>query len=359
MNSYELNIVLVSENDAISLFEEYGSIKEGSNDYLEEVIPRLFESSFKGDSKDFCIDLVKRDKNEISIYCYGTKYPSVEIIDLFADVNKYSNHGIKIKVYYDGDGPDDVFCIVNCEKCSLQKYNSYYRKNKIGYKPKSKKSSKKVEVKKEKTESEKVKENLKAQQDHELVNELSKGINDDKSAIIRLFIRGKKKRELIKDLFTPYQSKLNEADYEDYCRGFNSYLSHDDYVISWCRLERKGKHYYDWAKGPDELIRYLTNIFEQGNYLYLTFNLKEMPDNLFDPSKYRVNNGVAQFTDLEALTFIMAALDGVNKANIKFRPAGTSGKEYYAYYPDSGRESPGGYFEDVTEDSNWPTAWEC
>jgi hypothetical protein len=53
----------------------------------------------------------------------------------------------------------------------------------------------------------------------------------------------------------------------------------------------------------------------------------------------------------------MAALDGVNKANVKFRPTGKSGKEYYAYYPNSGREVPGGYFKDATEDSKWPAAW--
>lgn len=356
MNSYELNILLESEGDAISLMEEYESIGKDSGRYLEEVIPKLFKSSFKSETQHFCIDYIERNTNEIIIGCYGSKYPSFEVIELFTSLTINVLYGIKIKVDYDGDGTNDVFCIVNSDKCSPQKYNAYYRKNKIGYEPKGKKNPLKKVHKKEKTDQEKLKETIKEEQNSILEKELCIDIKEeDKSAIIRLLIRGKKKREIIKNIFLPCLPKGNEINYEQFCKEFNSVVSHEDYELSWCFLKRIGKHYYDWAKGPEDLIKYLTTVFEQGNYIYLGFNLKNIPDAKFDPNKYRVNFGVAQFTDLESLAFIMAAIEGVNKANIKYRPTGMQGKEHYSFYPDSGREEPRYIFGTVTKDYEWPT----
>lgn len=358
MNGYEINIVLETENDARSVITKYESHKSVNGEYLEEIIPKLFDTSFSSSTKCFSLDSISRSANEIVLSCYGSKYPNVEIGELFLSVDISGQYAIKVKINYDGDGSAENFCIVNSEQCSLQKYLAFYRKNKIGYVSKS--SKKKLPAKKskpEKSESQIEKEALLKEKQDTLARALTDGTrNNEKTAIIRLLVRSKKKRELINNIFSPCLAEGNAIDYQQFCNRFDSSVNSEEYEVSWCYLKSITIKHHTWGQGPKDIIKYLSVIFEQGNYIYLGFRLDGIKDEEFDPSKYRVDLGVRQMTDLESLAVALSSIDGVSKASVKYRPTGKLGREYYVFYPDSGR-SPHQVLGSVTEEYEWPMSW--
>lgn len=355
MNGYEINILLESENDSCAVLAKSESSACGDSQYLEEIIPKLFKTSFSRQTRYFALDSLSRNTNEIVLSCYGTKYPEYEIGEIFSNIKISGKHAIKIKTHYDGDGPAENYCIVNSEKCSIQKYNAFYRNNKIGYKAKKSPTKlQKKKVKPEKTEAEKIKIALIKENQQFIEKEFNAQIGEDnKMAIIRLLVRSKSKRELVKQIFNPCLAE-GDINYEQFCNLFNASLSSEEYEVSWCYLKSISVKNHTWSEGPEDIIRHLNIIFEQGNYIYLGFKLESLPDEKFDPEKYRVEMGVPQFTDLESLAVVLSAIEGVSKASIKYRPKGKSGKEYYVYYPDSGRE-PSQAVGSTTKDYEWPT----
>ncbi len=86
MNSYEINIVLTTEEETLSIFKKYDSQNSDESLYLENLISTLFVTSPIIESNNFNVDSVKINANELTIHCYGTKYPSIEIGQLFFDL---------------------------------------------------------------------------------------------------------------------------------------------------------------------------------------------------------------------------------------------------------------------------------
>ena len=98
-------------------------------------------------------------------------------------------------------------------------------------------------------------------------------------------------------------------------------------------------------------------MFEQGSYIYLGFKIEGLKgEDMFDPDKYRVEMGVPQMTSLESLAVILAAINGVSKAMVKYRPSGKLGQEYYVFYPNYD-SSPHQIIGSITKDYEWPMPW--
>ena len=358
MNGYEVNILLETEGDARAVITKYESKKSAHGDYLEEIIPKLFDTSFSSDTKFFCLSSISRNINEIILSCYGSKYPEFKIDKIFYSLKISGPHAIKVKKIYDGDGPDENYCIVNSEKCSLQKYLAFYRKKKIGYVSKgSKKKSSATKLKSTRSEDTKAKEVIFTEQQEAVVRELGNVISEnEKALIVRLLIRSKKSRTLVKDIFSPCLGADSDIDFDKFRSRFGSSVSSEEYEISWCYLKSITVKHHTWSQCPENIIKYLRTVFEQGNYIYLGFGLESLGEGGLDPSKYRVDMGVRQMTDLESLAVALSAIEGVSKAFVKYRPTGKLGKEYYAFYPYSGR-TPYQALVSISKDYEWPTAW--
>lgn len=357
MNGYEVNILLETESDACSVIKKYESKTSSHGDYLEEIIPKLFDTYFSSDTKIFCLSSINRNINEIMLSCYSSKYPEFEIEKIFSSLKISGQHAIKVKTIYDGDGSDEDYCIVNSEKCSLQKYLAFYRQKKIGYASEnSKKISSGTKLQSTISEATKAKDVIYTEQQEAVVRELSNVISEnEKALIVRLLIKSKKSRELVKDIFSPCLGAGSDVDFDKFRSRFNSSVNSEEYEISWCYLKSITVKHHTWSQCPENIIKCLRTVFEQGNYIYLGFGLESLGEGGLDPSKYRVDMGVRQMTDLESLAVALSAIEGVNKACVKYRPTGKLGKEYYAFYPYSGRD-PYQALVSISKDYEWPTA---
>lgn len=341
MNAYEINILFKTDEDAELILKCYESLLESTDNSLENVIPKLFNAPQFSKTKNFNIDSFKRKTNEILIYCYGTKFPSIEICDLFSGLKIDKEYGIKLKSCYDGDGGNEYYCIVNGAACSIQKYTAFYRKNKT---PDTAVKKKKALKKKQPTDKEKKVASHQANSkndEKELLESLNYGRHRScQTALIRMSVRSKAKRETIRELFEQHTRTKSNDSLRNFSSAFNSLVNSVDYDVRWCEI--KGKRRDVWLKAPEKLICALKFVVELKNYLYLGFDLENL--NLHEDRNID--------TDLRHLVLIFDSIDGVNKTWIKYRPGKNTIKERYVYSSEPGSQ-PHVVVNNLTEDSQW------
>jgi len=347
MNSYEINILFKAEEDADLILKRYESQLESGGGSLESVLPKLFKTNQVHQSENFNIDAFKKNTNEILIECYGTKFPSIKLHNLFTELQIDSEHGIKLKSFFDGDGKAEFYCIVNGSKCSRQKYSAFSRKFKI-----KDPSAKKKKVKKPTTSPKKriPKDKSPSEKQLNLVKSFDYGKSGKaNTAIIRLLIRKKANRKIVRELFEKYINIRSNNEFIEFSNSFDNLVSSETSTIRWCKYT---KHESDESfKGPEKIINDLAFVVEQDNYIYLGFNIENLG----------LKKGRSIDNAFEHLTIIIDALDGVNKTWIKCRLGNKwinhllgegFASEYFIYFPEGG--SPQLLDRDLTEDYLWP-----
>ncbi len=341
MNGYEINILFNAEQDAKDILRNYESQIGPEEDYLETVLSKLFKLDFDIENREYNIDSLKHETNEIQIYCYGSKYPKVVISDLFNKLKFSEVLGIRARTKFD-DGGKENSCFINSQECSVQKYNAFYRKNKVEAPSKKKKKVVK-KIKRDKTEQKTVpKVNKNKDKQDELLKLLDYGKQRAcKTAIIRVLIRGKVKRQLVRNIFEKH-IKLNSVSKK---KGISKVLN----IFSKSKNTQEFWPEYDEEheklnfKAPEELMGGLIFVVEQDNYLYFGFDIEY--------SSIPSGGGLDKY--LKNLVLSFDAIEGVNKTWIKFRPGSNTIKERYIYYPDAGR-NPQTVVINLTEDFQWP-----
>lgn len=341
MNSHEIVITFETQNEAKTIIKNYETEVKSDSDSLEIIAPKLFKTAVVAQSKEFHIDLIKRNTNDIVIYCYGTKYPTLSLYDVFKGLKNSSVRCIKLKTFYD-DGGKEAQYIVNGENCSMQKYNGAYKKLKIEDSAlKKAKKTKKVKPKQAiKKESEK--NNGSNEKQIKLLESLDYGKDKAcKTAIVRMLIRGKSKRNGVRDVFEKALSIAPMDSLSKFSDSFEGLVGSESLIVSWCKYKKSEDG--PWINGPENLIFGIKFVEEQNNYLYLGFDLESI----------EIHDGRPIDKDLRSLILILDSIDGVNRTWIKYRPGQNTIVERYIYYPNGSR-APHVVLNDLTEDNLWP-----
>lgn len=164
---------------------------------------------------------------------------------------------------------------------------------------------------------------------------------NNKTAIIRLQIKGKGKRRKIADQFNSAFELKSESDLSNFSADFKQLTKSRWYDTKWCGFKWKDKK--TWAEGPDNLIYGLKFIIEEDVFIYLGFDLEGLD----------LHGDRSRDSDLFHLTLLLSSLDGVSKTWIKFRPGANTIKELYIYHPGMGDE-PTVLRRSLTDDTEWP-----
>lgn len=340
MNSYEINILLNSKADVETIYNCYESHLGTGSDILESLLPKLFGVPQTKYTTDFNVDLLEKNNNEVIINCYGTKYPSTELPDLFQDLNITVDHAVKIKSCFDGDGGNEFYCILNGVKCSLQKYTAHYRKHKIGLKKNTTKKPS-TKVKTVKSELEIQKEIIKKEKQDYLKKALDYGKNRaSETALIRFQIKGKANRSKVREMFEKYINIKDTNAFKLFSVAFEELATSNTHIITWSKIREIQSE--SWVETPENLIYGLRFLVEQDNFLYLGFDIENLD----------IHCNRSMNIDLENLITQLTTLSGVNKTWIKYRPGKQTTRERYLYYPDSGRP-PSVRVQELTTDYEW------
>jgi len=343
MTGYEIRILFKTEVDAVHLFQAYESQLNLGNQNLESVLPAIFVMKNTYQSENFHIDLFERNTNEILINCIGTKYPTLELQNLFTELEIMNEHGIKLQSIFDGDGNDEYFYIVNGTACSRQKYSAFHKKFKV-FDSKAKKKRNEVNTKKLLNPPKKRAPKENTASDKKLEFDYGK-VGNKNTALIRLSVRSKPKRKAILDglkkhiVVSKNSNFIN--DFVEFSSSFYGGVDFDSLIIGWCdylNLESP-----DYLKTPEELIHGLAFVTEEGNYLYLGFNINIVG----------VKTGRVLDTAVENLSVFIQGLYGVNKVWVKCRIGELSTLERYVIYSNTGKD-PEAFRKEVTEDYHWP-----
>jgi hypothetical protein len=341
MNSYELKILCDTAKGAEKTCRNYESQIDSEDDYLEAVLSKLFNIDLVVETREYNIDSLKCDTNEIQIYCYGSKFPNVAIGELLRCVEFSEVLGVQAKTIFD-DGGKENYCLINNQECSVQKFGAFYRKNKlIDPAEKKKKGAKKVKpVAVKSTNNKKI--DCKKDKKNELLQQLDYGKKRScKTSIVRILSRGKVKRELVRDFFEKYLSLKSAPEKKGISKILNILSKPGSMREVWPDYDKEHAHLNFDA--PDELMPSLIFVVEQDNYLYLGFDIEQLS----------IPTGNALDKYLNRLVLCFDAIEGVNKTWIKVRPGSNTIKERYIYYPDAGRP-PQAITIDLTEDYQWP-----
>ena len=341
MNSYELKILYDTAKSAERICRNYESQIGSKDDYLETVLSKLFNIDLVVETREYNIDSLKCNTNEVQIYCYGSKFPNVVIAELLRRAKFSELLGVQAKTIFD-DGAKENYCSINNQECSVQKFGAFYRKNKIiDPADKKKKGTKKVKpVVAKSTNNQKL--DFKKDKKNELLQKLDYGKKRSyKTSIVRMLSRGKIKREIVRTLFEKYLSLERAPDKKGIYRILNILSKSESMREVWPDYDKE--HAQLNFEAPDELMPGLIFVVEQDNYLYLGFDIEQLS----------VPTGNALDKYLKGLVLCFDAIEGVNKTWIKVRPGSNTIKERYIYYPDAGRP-PQAVTIDLTEDYQWP-----
>jgi hypothetical protein len=161
---------------------------------------------------------------------------------------------------------------------------------------------------------------------------------NNKTAVIRLRIKTKGKRQKIVGLFSMVVDSRQEADLARFREQFDSLVKHHSLDIRWCATKWQDES--NWSEATPELIRGLKFVVEDAEFIYLGFDLQSI-------------DFVVRDAQIERLIVVMGCLEGVSKTWMKIRPGAHTVKERYIYNPGMG-DCPMLLIRDLTQDSDWP-----
>lgn len=334
MNSYEVFMLFSTEEEASNILSCYESKFDSNVFCLETILPTLFQMEQKYQSENFYVEGFKRVTNEILMSGYGTKFPSLEIQTLFTDLGLNSEHGIKLKYFYD-DGEHELYHIVNGVKCSAQKFSAFYRKVKIKDSADEengrtlKKNSKATPV-----------DLCKKFKQEDLIRRMDYGKDKRyRTALIRLHIKKTEDRDKAHQFFQKYINIKCNEDLIEFSYFFNELLSQKSKKVSW-----SGKDPFEndseWL-APDKFMTGLKFVITDDEYVYLGFDTE--PLTIHSPDEiYRAIN---------CLLNIFGSIKFVKKCWVKYRSGKNPHKEWII------RQSAFGSSEhrlrNTTEDYKW------
>lgn len=157
------------------------------------------------------------------------------------------------------------------------------------------------------------------------------------TVLVRLHVKGKSKRNKIFDLFAQAKSIVTPQGHSKFVEGFNELVKSDTHDIIWCKFKWKEDESWNEVISND-IIYGLVDVVEEGQYLYLAFDLDKL-------------EGELQLDDF--IYFVLFNLGGVKKIWIKYRPSDEGQEGLYLYHPGMGDES---FFceRDLPDDNQWP-----
>lgn len=310
-------------------------------------------------SENFYIEIFERNTNEILINCIGTKYPTLELQNLFTELEIESDHGIKLLSCFDGDGDDEYFYIVNGSSCSRQKYSAFHRKFKV-LDSKAKRKIKENTKKSLSPPQKRIpKDNSPSEKQLNLINSFNYGGDGkENSCLIRLMIRSKPKREIVRNLFNKHINLNESGDITEFSNEFKNIITPNTLSLNWCSYRDLRSD--TLCTAPAELIRGLAFIVEENNYLYLGFKLDKLGfttgtevDLVYEHLGLTTKRSVDKA--FENLIIILDSIEGVNRTWIKCRLGKSLTQERYIFYPNGGRD-PEVLRKKSSEDYEWPSS---
>ncbi|MDJ0832560.1 MAG: hypothetical protein QNJ69_03495 [Gammaproteobacteria bacterium] len=327
MKSYEIYILYHTEQDAENIIKQYETDIKSKQDYLEVVISKLLNLELASETDRYPIEGFARSKNEIRIFCYGSKYPSVTIDELCDWLSLTAVHGIKLKTIFD-DHSTENFCIADNAKCSLQKYNSVYKKFKIKDPAEERKKKRAIKAKQSRKKDKPV-DPIALQKQTELYEKMDFGKDRRyKTALVRLLTKDREKKDLILELFNKHKNMQSDNDLMDFANDFNQVFTARSKTVSW--LNHPPTQGEEHLVAPDNFMIGLKFIVDQDDYIYLGFDTEALTIHSADD----IDEGLMN------LVQIFGGIGGVKKAWIKYRSGKNPNKERIIRHPVFGGSVP-------------------
>ena len=166
---------------------------------------------------------------------------------------------------------------------------------------------------------------------------------EDKTALVRLDVKAKGKRKAIIEIFTTALKLKVEDRLEQFTKDFNALIGTSEHVdMKWCGYKWKDAKFYH--VGPDKLINGIKFVVEEDKYVYLGFDLEDIP--LSGPK-------ISVDTALENLVSVFTCLPGADRAKIKFRIENDSKTEIFVSDPPPWGDDPFAQHQDLSSDHEW------
>lgn len=169
---------------------------------------------------------------------------------------------------------------------------------------------------------------------------------NNKTALVRLKVKGKKKQKRIIEIFTSINNQFSCEGNDGFRAKFQELFDYEDSEnrIRWCAHKFFTNN---WNVGPENLISGFKFITAIDSFVYIGFDLDGL--DLWSVSDY---NGMRK--GILTLMEVLNAADGVDKVWVKFRMNTNSIQELYSYYPGMGDDSSTIYYVDYSSDHEWP-----
>ena len=164
-------------------------------------------------------------------------------------------------------------------------------------------------------------------------------VGNEKTVLIKLQIKAKKKRAVLLSLFESALLIKTEKDYDIFDEKMGTFNTSKEHDLGWAGFKWKDDN--SWNVGYEDIIYGLKFVVEQDAFLYLGFNL--------DCVDVEIDEWGDGFSDF-AVSFEF--VNGISKAWIKYRPK-KSESELYTYHPGMG-DAPPVIEQPKTEDNDWP-----
>lgn len=163
----------------------------------------------------------------------------------------------------------------------------------------------------------------------------------NQTAIVRMKIKSEAKRKKLVGFFRDAIGIRPDSGFDRFMAGFDGLVKSKTHDVQWCKFRWSDEQY--WYCGPSALIFGLIAVAEDGDFVYLGFDLDGL----------ELHGERTREAEFEALVFVLFALDGVSKAWVKVRPGSNTARELYAFHPALGGESAL-YKQPVTDETDWP-----
>lgn len=163
---------------------------------------------------------------------------------------------------------------------------------------------------------------------------------EDQTALIRLDINAKSKREKIKELFKLLLNNSEES-YANFCSSFEAMVNSKTHDVKW--FAAKWKEHEEWYESDlsGEFIKNVKFVFDGENEVYVGIDIADI--NLATDDWLEKVDGIAA---------LIHWLDGVKKVWIKIRP-GRMEREIFTCYPNPWGQEFYAQRRKITAENEW------